>query len=380
MKLMPYVKKGLNIFVKDIKMMIISFLILPMALAFFYGNMQKEMFEGKSHSIDAVIVDFQYNQGSEKGKVLNEILSQTEVKKFIIQEKKDAEYSVMISEDFKTTLIKGKDQEAIQFVMLKNFVTAVINNFNQFDAMQKSINNLNMSQAEKSSLMINVMETFNNSEKELSIKEEIVEGYKTLNSVEYYTISIFSFTSLIMIITLVSYFFKEVKEGIVKRSLSTPNNKRNYFLGFIVTMFIISLTISSVYVIINRFRGIAFLGNPIYLAIVIIAQSVLCASVVGFVIAFIKKEVTANILMNVVLLVPSMFGGVYFYGEIVSSKLMQRIMSLVPNALILNSYKGLAITESFQTIQGEVLAMAILSIVLLSAALVKIELKWEVQL
>jgi ABC-2 type transport system permease protein len=379
MKLIPYIKKGLKIFIKDIKMMTISFLILPMALAFFYGNMQKDMFEGKKNSIDTFKVDFEYNQGSVKGKILSEILSQTEVKKLIEQEKKDPEYSVLISEDFKTVELKGKDQEAVQFVILKNFVTAVINNFNQYDVMNNSIRSLNLSEPEKISLMNNVMTAFSNGEKEISIKEEIVEGYKTMNSIEYYTISIFSFTSLIMIITLVSYFFREVKEGIVKRSLSTPNNKRNYFLGFIATMFIISLTISSVYVIINRFRGIAFLGNPTHLAIVILAQSVLCASVVGFVIAFIKKEVTANILMNVVLLVPSMFGGVYFYGEIISSKLMQRIMNLVPNALILNSYKGLEISGTFQAIQGEVLAMAVLSIVLLSAALFKIELKWEVQ-
>lgn len=379
MKLMPYIKKGLTIFIKDIRMMAISFIVLPLAMALIYGNMQKGMFEGKSNEIDAVKVDFKYDKTSEKGKILSEILSQTEVKKFIQQEGSKAEYSVLISRDFKSVEIKGKDEEDVQFIMLKNFVTAVINNFNQFDVIQNSVNNLQLSQSEKNNLMNNLMASYRRNEQESSIKEEIVEGYRTLNSIEYYTISIFSFTSLIMVLTLAGYFYKEKKEGIVRRSLSTPRDKRNYFLGFITTVFLISIIISVVYVVINRARGIAFMGNPIHLAIIILVQSILCAAVVGFVIAFIKKEVTANIVMNLILVVPSMFGGVFFYNEIIDNKVMKKIMNLAPNTLILNSYKDLAITESLGAVQGEILAMAVLSIVLLAVTLYKIEVKWEVQ-
>jgi ABC-type multidrug transport system permease subunit len=379
MKLIPYVKKGLKLFIKDIRMMVISFLILPMALAFIYSNMQKDMFEGKNHEIDVIRVDFQYNAGSEKGKILKEILSQKVIKEFIKQEKNAGEYTVTMDENFKNIEIKGKDEGSVQFVMLKNFVTELINNFNKFEVMQNSINSLNLSASEKGSLMSSVVASLNESNRELTIKEEIVEGYRTLGAIEYYTISIFSFTSLIMIVTLASYFYKEIKEGIVKRSLSTPNNKRNYFLGNIVTVFIISLLISVAYITINRVRGVAFLGNPIHIAAVILAQSLLCASLVGFVTAFIKKEMTANMLMNIIFIVPSMFGGVFFYDEIIDNKIMQSIMDLVPNALVLNAYKNLSITESFSAIQGEVLAMLILSIVFLASALVKIERKWEVQ-
>lgn len=379
MKLTPYIKKGLTIFIKDIRMMAISFIILPLALALIYGNMQKGMFEGKSNEIDAVKVDFKYDETSEKGKILSEILSQQEVEKFIQMETAKAEYSVLISEDFKSAEIKGKDEEAVQFIMLKNFVTAIINNFNQLNVIQNSINGLELSQSQKSSLMNNVMAAYGSMGRETAIKEEIVEGYRTLNSTEYYTISIFSFTFLIMLVTLAGYFYKERKEGIVMRSLSTPSDKRNYFLGFIANAFLISLIISVVYIGINRVRGIAFTGNPIYLAIIILMQSILCAAVVGFIIAFIKKEVTANIVMNLVLVVPSMFGGVFFYNEIIDSKIVKRIMNLAPNTLIMNSYKDLAITESLRAVQGEILVMAVLSLVLLAVTLYKIEVKWEVQ-
>lgn len=379
MKLTPYIKKGLTVFIKDIRMMAISFIILPLALALIYGNMQKGMFEGKSNEIDAVKVDFKYDKTSEKGKILSEILSQQEVEKFIQLETAKAEYSVSISEDFKRVEIKGKDEEATQFIMLKNFVTAIINNFNQFNAIQNSINGLELSQSQKSSLMNNVMAAYGSMGRETAIKEEIVEGYRTLNSTEYYTISMFSFTSLIMLVTLAGYFYKEKKEGIVMRSLSTPSDKRNYFLGFILTAFLISLIISVVYIGINRVRGIAFTGNMIHMAVIVLMQSILCAAVVGFVIAFIKKEMTANMVMNLVLVVPSIFGGVFFYNEIIDSKIAKRIMNLAPNTLIMNSYKDLAITESLGAVQGEILAMAVLSLVLLAVTLYKIEVKWEVQ-
>jgi ABC-2 type transport system permease protein len=377
--LTPYIKKGLTLFIKDIRMMVVSFLILPMALAFVYGNMQKDMFEGKNHSLEPIKVNFQYNESSNKGIALKSILSQPEVREFIIVGNKDSEYSVIINDDFKNVEIKGKDQGAEQFIMLKNFVAAIINGFNQYETMQNTVNSLKLNDAEKSRLMNDVFAAMGKSKNESPIRENIIEGYRTLNSTEYYTISMFSFTSLILIVTLAGYFYRETKEGIVRRSLSTPSNKRNYFLDNMTTVFIISLIITTIYIIINRIRGIAFLGNPVYIAVIILAQSILCASVVGFVTAFIKKEMTVNILLNIIFIVPSMFGGVFFYDEIISNKIMQKIMDFVPNALVLNAYKDLSITGSFNAIQGNLLSMIVLSIVLVVLALVKIEHKWEVQ-
>jgi ABC-type multidrug transport system permease subunit len=149
-------------------------------------------------------------------------------------------------------------------------------------------------------------------------------------------------------------------------------------MGFISTAFIISTVVSTVYIAINRLRGIAFQENPLYLALIVLLQGLLCAAAVGAVIAFVKNEMTANILMNVVLIIPGIFGGVFFYSEFISSKIIRGIMNSVPNALILNSYKGLALTGGLQAIQSELIIMAVLSIALLAASLAKIELKWEV--
>lgn len=378
MKLVPHLKKGLRIYLKDSRTLILSFLLLPIILALVYGNMQKDMFEGKVHATEGIKVDFQYNESTGKGTVFKDIISQNKIKEFISLEKESAEYRVIIDDNFKTVEIQGKDEGAAQFIVLKNFMKAIVNNFNQYEVIQDTVSSLNISNSDKSKLTNNLVAALNSSNDKPLVKENIIEGYRTLDSMEYYTISIFSFTTLVMIVTLAGYFYKEVKEGIVKRSLSTPNDKRDYFLGFVLTTFITTISITVLYILINRLRGVAFQDNPLYLFIIILLQSLLTTSVVGLVIAFIKKEMTANIIMNLVLVVPSIFGGAFFYSEFIGSKLIRSIINSMPNALILNSYKDLAITGSLQAIQGKLILMAVLSLVILVISIVKIERQWEV--
>lgn len=378
MKLIPHIKKGLNVVAKDIVMMVVSFLILPMAMAIIYGSMQKDLFDSKGYKADPIKVHFQYNEGTERGAVLKEILSQKDVQAFIHIENPEPEYNVIISDDFKTAEIKGKDEGSVGFLMLKNFLTSLLNSFNKYETMASTINGLSLSTAEKQELMRSAFGALESNKGVTPVREKIVEGYKTLGSVEYFTISMFSFTSVILIVTLAGFFYKEVKEGIVKRSLSTPNNRRDYFLGFILTSFIVSVIISSIYVFINRVRGAAFSGSISDLSVIILLQGLICASAVGVVITFIKKEATANTIMGLLLILPSIFGGAFFYTEVIGSGIIKTIMNSVPNALVLNSYKSLSITSSLRGAQGEIIAMAVLSLILLALSLVKIEWKWEV--
>lgn len=378
MRLMPYIKKGLIIFIKDIHVMVITFLILPMALALIYGNMQRDLFEGKNTSIETLKVDFQYDKSSEKGRILNEILSDDGVKEIIQDDDNEKEYSVIISDDFKDVEIRGKDQESMQFILLKNFVSAIISNFNQFDVVQSTISNLNLSQFQKNEIMNSVMDVFNKYGSQTQVREKIIEGYRTLDSFNYYTISMFSFTSMFMVVMLASYYYKEIREGIVRRSLSTPCSKRNYYLGFMVSTFLISLILSVVYIVINRIRGTGFLENPFHIGIIILLQSILCASTVGVVITFIKKEMTATVIMNLVLVIPSIFGGAFFNIGIIDNKIIQRIINLAPNTLILNSFKDLAVTGSIGAIRGELTAMLLLSTVFILLTMFKTRSTWEV--
>jgi ABC-2 type transport system permease protein len=378
MKLMPHLKKGINVCLKDAKTLVFSFIVLPIVLSLVYGNMQRDLFDGKNHSIEAVKVHFQYDEVSGKGAVFKQILEQDRIKEFISIQNQDYDYTIVIDENFKNVEIRGKDEGTTQFLLLKNFMRAIVSNFNQYEVVQNTVDELKLNEEDKGRLLQSLSAALEDSGDKPLVKERIVEGYKTLNSIEYYSISIFSFTSLIMIVTLAGYFYKEVKEGIVKRTLSTPNDKRDYFIGFLLNAFFTSAAISLSYVFINRVRGAAFKDNPIHLLIIILVQSILAASVVGLVIAFIKKEMTANVLMNLMLVIPSIFGGAFFYSELVGSKILRTIFNSMPNSLILSTYKDLAITGSLQAVQGQLLLMGAVSAVALFIAIVKIERKWEV--
>jgi ABC-2 type transport system permease protein len=378
MKLIPHIKKGFNIFVKDIKMMIVSFLVLPMALALVYGNMQKNLFDGKDQPIDLIKADFQYDESSAKGAMIKDILSQEKVKELIQDDEKEAQYTIVISKDFKSVDIECKDQGTTEFMILKNFTEAIVDNLNEYENLNEFISGLKISEEEKKNLIANIISKLNTSNEEPLFKEKIVEGYKTLNSMQYYTISMFSFTSLILIMTLAANFYKEVKEGIVKRSFTTPNGRVDYFIGFISNSFIISLLLSSLYIIINAIRGITFLGNPFYIALIVLLQGILSAAVVGMIIAFIKKDATATMVMNLLIIVPSMFGGVFFYSDFLENSIMKKIAIMVPNSMILNSYKDLAISGSLKSIQGELSTMFIISVIFLTISILKVQHKWEV--
>jgi ABC-type multidrug transport system permease subunit len=378
MNIMPHLKKGLNLYIKDAVVMIISFLILPMALSIVYGGMQKNMFEGREQTVETIKVNFQYDESSAKGAILKDILSDSKVKELIDTAEENAGYRVSISPDFKEAEIRGKDVGDVQFAILKNFTDTVLSGFIQYDLVQSTVNILKINENERAALVGNIMTSISQNNQGLPVRENIVEGYKTLSSIEYYTISMFSFTSLLLIVTLASYFYKEVKEGALKRALSAPISKRGYFLGFLLNSFIVSLVISAVYVLINRLRGAAFTGNPLHLALIVLLQSLMFASAAGFTTAFIKREMTAMTVLNIVCIVPSMFGGVFFYGDMIDSRIMRAVMNATPNSLVLNSYKDLAITGSLQAAAGQLIVMAVLSIALITLSIIKIGHKWEV--
>ncbi len=378
MKLMPHLKKGLNIFIKESRVLILSFIILPMVFSFIYGNMQKNLIEGRNPSIDVIKTNFQYNEETQKGKILKEILAQEKVKDFVLDTKDEAKYTVILNDDFKEVEIRGNDDSSVQFIMLKNFVQSIVHNFNEYEIVQHRVNELKIGEVEKASLTNQILMAMGENNNTLKVNEKIIEGYKALSAYEYYSISIFSFTSMIMVIILSGNFYREIKGGIVKRTLSTPNRKNDYFLGFIINSFIISMIISSLYVIINRILGNAFLGNPLYLILIVIMQSFLCAAIVGLIIAFIKSENTTNIIMNLVLVFSGFFGGVFFPSESMDLAILKKVANFTPNSLILNAYKNLSLHEGLQSIANEIIAMAVISLVFLTISMIKINHKWEV--
>ncbi|MBL4931257.1 ABC transporter permease [Clostridium paridis] len=378
MKLFPHIKRNLVSYINTNKMtIIIAFFLFPMVMAYIYGIMEEDMFTGKS-SFEPIKVEISYDKDSKEGELLTSILKNKEVKDFINSDAtEDFKCKVTISKDFNDINIqklKGSDNDT---EMIKTFMKSFSENINQYKIIQTNVEKLNLSPMDKSQITSSILISLQENSNTPTVKEKIVEGYRTLGSREYYTISLFSFTSIMLISLLIKGFYNERKKGILKRVFSTPNSKLNYFYGYVSFTMIMALIINILYVTINRFLGTAFTGNYLYLLMIVFLQSILEAAVIGAIIALVKSDKVANGIMTILIFLPMIIGGVFYSADIMEVKVLQVLSNFAPNSLILNAYKGLSITESYSGALTQIMIMIGLSACLLVISTIKVKTSWE---
>lgn len=376
MKIFPHVKKNLIAFLRDGKVTVICFLIFPMIMAYIYGTMQEDVFNGKA-SFEPIKVEFSYNESSKEGKLLSSILKEEQVKNFIIIENKEPDCKIYISEDFKSIKIENIKASDNQTNIVKGFMETFNESINQYTLVINNVEKLILTPQEKGELINKLMNKLTEVNKEPLIEDKILEGYKTLGAREYYTISIFSFTSIILITILIKDFYKDKKDGILRRSFSTPNKKESYIVGYLTSVFIMTFLINSLYIIINKLLGIAFKDNIINIAVILLFQSLLQTSVIGIIISFIKNEKIVNIIMAAIIALPIVIGGVFFNSDIVELRILQILSDFSPNSLILNSYKNLSITQGLYGAQNQMIMIIALSLIFLTASIIKVKTNLE---
>lgn len=377
MQIFPQIKKNLISFLRQGKVTIICFLIFPMIMAYIYGAMQEDMFQGKSH-FEPIKIIFNYNKSSKEGEVLKAILEDKETKSFItVVEDEEPQCKVTISDDFKTINIEKLKGSDAQVDMVKGFMEVFNENINQYNIVVDNVNKLSLASVEKGELINKLLFKLQENNREPLIKEQLVEGYKSLGAREYYTISVFSLTSIMLVVVLIKEFYKEKKQGVVRRSFSTPNSKISYLLGYLSSCFILALVINFIYVAANIILGIAFLGNFIGNIIIIILQSLLQTAVVGMIISFIKSEKIANSIMNIIVFIPTVIGGVFFYSDLIEIKILKFFSNVSPNSLILNSYKNLSIAQEIYGAKNQIIIMTMLSLILLIVSFIRVKISWE---
>lgn len=376
MRIFPHIKKNLRAFLRDGKVTLVCFIIFPMVMAAVYGNMQKNAFSGKS-SFEAIKVQFAYDKASKEGEILTNILAADSVKSFIQPVEGDGKCKITISGDFKDIKIEKLSGTDNEMDMVKGFMKAFSENINQEKVVMDNISALKLTPAEQADLTSRLAAGMKELRQTSAVKEEIMPGYRTLGAREYYTISMFSYTSIIMITILVKGFHKDKKRGLIRRSFSTPNSKESYLLGYLSSTFILCFAVNLIYVIINKVMGIAFLEDIAGVLLLIILQSLLQAAVIGALVSFISNEKLSDTIMTVIILVPSVFGGVFFNADIIEVKALKVISDFSPNSLILNSYKGLSLMQGISGAQTQILISIILSVILLSASIIKVRAGWE---
>lgn len=377
MKLYPHIKINILGFLRNSKITIITFLIFPMVMSYIYGTMQQDMFSGKS-SFKPITVEFKYDKTSKEGEILTSILKDDTVKNFIsTNTKEELKCRVSISNDFKSISIeklKGSDTE---IEMVKSFMKTFSESINQYSVLVDNVNKINLNSEEKLQLTNKMLYSLDKNNKVSAIEGRVLPGYRTLGAREYYTISMFSYTSIMLIMILAKDFYKNKKNGVVRRSFSTPNSKESYILGYLVSSLLMAFMVNIIYVAINKILGIAFLENFSLNILLAFLQSLLQAAVVITIISFINSEQVANALMIILIIIPAIIGGVFFNAELIEIKVLKVLADFAPNSLILNSYKNLSITNGILGAENQIVIILILSLVLIVASLFKVRLSWE---
>lgn len=108
-----------------------------------------------------------------------------------------------ISDDFKIIDIEKISGSDTQVDMVKSLMEIFNENINQYNILVDNLDKLSLNSKEKGKLINELLfKLQENSEKPL-IKEQLLEEYKTLGVREYYTISMFSFTSIMFVVVLI---------------------------------------------------------------------------------------------------------------------------------------------------------------------------------
>ncbi|WP_160669921.1 ABC transporter permease [Clostridium sp. C8-1-8] len=377
MNIFTEIRKNLISFIRKSKLVFILFIICPMVAAYIYGVMQQDSFEGKS-KFDPIKVEFKYDKTSFEGKTLESMLSSKEVKSFINSDAKDDfKCSVVIDNSFNNIEIEKLSGSDSVTDMVQGFMKTFSDSINQYKVLYKDIDKVSLNAEENKQLKEKLVVKLQEIQAVPSIKEKIIEGYKSLGAREYFTISMFSFSSIIIMLTLVKMFYKEKRVGILKRSFSTPNSKINYLAGYLSSSFLIVFFINLAYVLVNRILGIAFTTSISWVLVTVILQSLLQASVIGLIIAFVKSEKVSNAIIGVLNALPLMIGGVFYSIDMTGSSALKMISNFAPNSLILNSYKNLAILQGSNGFLNQLMIMLLVAVIFLVISIAKVNIVWE---
>lgn len=376
MNIIPQIRKNIVELFKQEKGVLISFIILPLIMALIYGAMQGDSFNGKA-SIDPIKVNLIYDNTTPTGAILDSILKEERVKSFIDVEGNDYECEVKISDDFKNIEINNIKATSEKINILSSFLKSFNNDVEQVKAIYSNVDKTEFSQEEKGMIMGNVVQKLTENQKQSSVEEKTISGYKTLDAKEYFGISTFSFTSILLVIALANKFFDEKQQGVVRRTFAAPIGKQEYMMGFLLSSTIVAFIINLIYVLINIAIGLGFRENFGGVIFIIIVQSILQGAISTLVIAFLKNKMMVNTIIGFFVVLSAVAGGAFYNIDYIDSPLLKILGNVSPNTLILNSYKNLAISSSINETLIYIIPMIIISLVFIILSMIKVKVRWE---
>lgn len=388
MRLKAFIKVMLKGLVREWKVILFTFIIFPMVTSVLYGYFQKELFTPEN-IMSKYYINIIDEDKSEASTGLKELFNNEEVKDFIVltEDKEKLQVEVVIPKGYESALIGLKEEE----IVLKQLnekgepviaaVSSIVEKYNK--AVQEGILindkvvKSSLSQEDKEKLMVDIGGKFKSFQTEKSIKTNIYTEGKNLTSFQYYSISIFSFISLLVIQSLTSSYYAERENGLVKRYLAAPMSKVQYFNYILISNFTFSLIVNSIYVMVYKISNMSFQGSYGILILILIILSILEATLAGFLVAFFKDKRIGGVFIQAFILLSVSVGGAFFPVDKVGGKVLTVLSVIAPNTHIINVFKAYILENTLNSIINPLMIMATIAVVSYLISFIKVRVKWE---
>ncbi|NFL81543.1 ABC transporter permease [Clostridium sporogenes] len=391
MRLKAFIKLRLKSVFRELPIMIFTFAIFPIVLSSLYGYFQKDMFNPKNE-IDKIAIYIEDKDNPRLSNELIKLIGSDGQEKFIDikRSKEKVREEVIIPKGYEKSIIEDKeatikinerekDKEVSSKILkdlIDNYNKEVKNNL----IIGNNINKMDISKERKDLLVKEIKEEIIKIYKKDVIKNSIVKSTRNLTSYEYYSVSILSFMVIVTIMSLCQGYYEEKRKGIFQRALSTSISKVQYFNYSLISWYIFAVLFNSIYVLSYRFLGLSFKGNIGLLLLIVLTKSFLEVAISSVVIAFFKEQKVAIICLNTFLILSVSLGGVFYpLDKVINSFniiLRAIITNFAPNVLIIKTYKSFLIYNSFEAIKYYLITFILVSIVLYSISLLKVNMKW----
>ena len=369
MKYIPFIQKNIKSLFKDNRISFISFIIGPLLIALIYGTMMEASFNASKEET-AINVTFLYDEESYNGKIFKDVLDSENVKSFI-NSTDDGDIEVEINDDFNDINIKNIHSEAEVISIVKIFMEEVSSDFNKYKVIHDKAEVMNHEK-----ILGEYFSKVQDSNRSV-FNKKLVDGFKTLDSWEYYGISAFSFTSMLLLIIFINRFFNDKKEGVIRRTLSAAITKKEYITSFFICSSFEALIINLIYVTMVRILEISFSGNILGLLAAVIGQSLLQGGIVTLFISMFKSKKVINLVLTAFITLSSVLGGSFYNVDLIDLNILQILKNISPNTLILNAYKFLAVSNNVLDSFKYVFIMLIISVICLFISRIKVCYRWE---
>lgn len=365
------------------KQVLLMYAVFPLLLATAMGYFQRDVFkpETSMEKINITIID-KDNSTSSRG--FAELFS-TEGISDLFNITENGAYVITIPEGYEDSVLKLKDVniniDEKERVSRSNelIMKAIVEQYGKHLTKNIIISNKieSMDVKDKEKLYEDVINSINESASQRAVKNNIVEGERTLSSYENQAAALMTYMVIMMIMGCVAGHHMDLENGSFRRLISTPMKKTTMFNLNIVTFFTAALIYGMVYVITMRAAGYAFTGSSILnIGVLLIAQSLLIAACAGVMTAFFKKT-NANVVLVIVLYYQILFGGVFIPLKDITSKVFMFLTKFSPGNVISSAYRNVILFDSFNKISPHLMTMLLVSIAVYVISILKVRIRWE---